>query len=285
MILEHIQFDLFKKKIFEKMVIVPPLKMHDTFQNEACFLYMINGEQEINSVSEHWRLNSKEAVLMKCGIHFSEWLKSNRTDKCEAIAVHLYPDVIKKIYEKEFPDFILNAKIKEVASNKIVNDELIYQYIASMQFYFNNPSLVSEELLVLKLKELILLLTKTENVSSIQTLFAGLFSKREYNFKEIIEAHILSNLTMEELAMLTNLSISSFKREFKRIFKDSPAHYFKSKKIEKAKKLLTITDHRIGDIAFECGFKDQAHFTRLFRAVTGVSPSQFRMNHNGKFLS
>lgn len=285
MILEHIQFDLFKKKIFEKMVIVPPLKMHDTFQNEACFLYMINGEQEINSVSEHWRLNSKEAVLMKCGIHFSEWLKSNRTDKCEAIAVHLYPDVIKKIYEKEFPDFILNAKIKEVASNKIVNDELVYQYIASMQFYFNNPSLVSEELLVLKLKELILLLTKTENVSSIQTLFAGLFSQREYNFKEIIEAHILSNLSMEELAMLTNLSISSFKREFKRIFNDSPAHYFKSKKIEKAKKLLTITDHRIGDIAFECGFNDQAHFTRLFHAVTGVSPSQYRMNHNGKFLS
>lgn len=287
MILEHIQFDLFNKKTFEKMIIVPPLKMHDTFQNEACFLYMINGEQEINSVGEHWRLNSQESVLMKCGIHFSEWLKGNKSDKCEAIAVHLYPEILKKIYEKEYPNFILNPSNTQrgASSNKIVNDELIYQYIVSMQFYFNNPSLVSEELLVLKLKELMILLTKTKNAPSIQTLFTKLFSPGEYNFKEIIDAHILSNLTIEELSQLTNLSVSSFKREFKRIFKDSPAHYFKYKKIERAKNLLTMSYQRIGDIAFECGFNDQAHFAKSFHTVTGVSPSRFRMNHNDKILS
>jgi AraC-like DNA-binding protein len=261
--------------------------MYDTFENEACFLYMISGEQEINSTIEHWRLNSKEAVLMKCGIHFSEWLKSSKSEKCEAIAIHLHPDVLKKIYEKELPAFINKSKsIKnDFSKNKIVNDELIYNYIASMQFYFNNPSLVSDELLVLKLKELILLLTKTENALSIQHLLDRLFTPREYDFKEIIEAHITSNLTVEELGKLTNTSVSSFKREFKKIFKDSPAQYFKNKKLERAIGLLSLTDNRIGDIAYECGFNDQAHFSRSFLTKFSVTPSKFRMNQKSKSLS
>jgi len=287
MILEHIQFDLFEKKIFEKIVLTPPLKMQEMMQNEACFMYMINGEQEINSSIEHWRLNSKEAVLMKCGLHFSEWLATAASDKCETIVVHLYHDVLKKIYEKELPGFIFNSApvINETRSDKIVNDELIYHYIASMQFYFNNPTLVSDDLLVLKLKELILLLTKTENAASIQHLFAKLFTPREYTFKEVVDAHVTSNLSIEEMAQLTNLSVSSFKREFKKIFFDSPAHYIKSKRVERAAEMLLLSDKRISDIAFECGFNDQAHFSKSFQIKYGVTPSQFRMNQKNKSLT
>lgn len=285
MIVEHIKFDLYQKKIFEKMVIVPPLKMHEMLENEACFMYLVSGEQEINSTTEHWRLNAKEAVLMKCGAHFAEWLKTSKTDQCEAIAIHLYPDVLKKIYEKELPAFIVGtASSKTEITSKIINDELIYNYIASMQFYFNNPTLVSDELLVLKLKELILLLTKTENASSIQHLFTRLFTPREFSFKEIIEAHTLSNLTINDLAKLTNMSVSSFKRVFKSIFNDSPAHYFLNKKVEHSAELLAISDQRISDIAFDCGFNDQSHFSKSFQKKFGISPSQYRLNQKNKIL-
>lgn len=119
MIIDHIQFDLYQKKVFERMVAVPPLKIKEMFDNEACFLYMISGEQEVNSPVEHRRLNSREAVLMKCGMHFSELLKSEKTEHYEAIAVHLYPEVLKKIYDKEFPEFITStqANLKKPESN------------------------------------------------------------------------------------------------------------------------------------------------------------------------
>jgi AraC-like DNA-binding protein len=287
MIIENIKFNLFQKKIFEKMIIVPPLKLYDTFQNEACFLYMVSGKQEINAKDEHWRLNAKEAVLMNCGLHFSEWLKSSNSEKCEAIAIHLYPDILKKIYEKEFPLFILNAKARneETTKTKIVNDEFIFNYIKSMQFYFNNPSIVSDELLILKLKELIILLLQTENISSIQSLFVRLFAPRDYNFKEIINKHLLSNLTIDELAQLTNLSVSSFKREFKRLYNDSPAKLFKDHKLNHASNLLRLTDKRIGDIAYECGFNDQSHFTKSFLSKFGVTPSVFRLNQKSQSLN
>ncbi len=59
---------------------------------------------------------------------------------------------------------------------------------------------------------------------------------------------------------LANLSLSSFKREFRRVFNDSPARYLKHKKLERARQLLEKTYRRIKEIAFECGFEDFPHF-------------------------
>jgi AraC-like DNA-binding protein len=78
------------------------------------------------------------------------------------------------------------------------------------------------------------------------------------------------------LAKLCNLSLSSFKREFKKVFDDSPANYILSAKIKKAKELLAISDLPINEIAYETGFNDPLYFTRQFKKKVGNSPSAYR---------
>lgn len=286
MVLEHKRFDMYNKMIFEKVVLNPPFKVPNAMPNEACFLYVCEGQQRLSSAVQHTTLKSKDAVLMKCGMYFGEWLASSTYKQCEAIAVHLYPEVLKKVYEFEIPDFIRKyIKVSnQNAVHTIRDNVLIEQYIMSMRFYFENPQLVDDDLIKLKLKELILLLVKTEKAASIMEVISAMFSPVQYSFKEVIEANVFSNLSMDELAQLANLSPSSFKREFKKYYSDSPAHYFKTRKLEKATELLRLSDLRISEIATDCGFGDLSHFSKAFQEKYKISPSGYRLDQNTKSL-
>lgn len=151
-----------------------------------------------------------------------------------------------------------------------------------MLFYFENPSLVNDEILVLKLKEIILLLSQTRDAENIQVILSQLFSSTTYSFKQIIEANLFFQLGIEELAQKTNLSVSSFKREFKKLYDDSPANYIKTKRLERAAQLLLATGERVTDIAFNCGFNDLANFTKSFHDKYHVSPSNYRLTTRGE---
>ena len=279
MIKEFQQFALFGKTTFVKAIIEPPFRMVAEMNNEACFYYVLTGCAQVISNTQTMSAASEEGLVMKCGNYLNEYLKTSEGDYCEAIAVHLHRDVLKMIYDKEFPDFLLNVKkIRPISMEKLPASQLLGNYIESLQFYFENPSLVSEELLKIKLKELILLLAKTDSAEAIQSLIAGLFSASEVSFKAVIEANLYNNLSLEELAVLNNLSLSSFKRAFLKHYDDSPARYIKKRKLSKAAKMLKSTSLRISDIAYDCGFVDLAHFSKSFQKSYGSSPSDFRLD-------
>jgi AraC-like DNA-binding protein len=149
-------------------------------------------------------------------------------------------------------------------------------------FYFENPTLVNEDILVLKFKEIILLLCQTKNASTIQQILSQLFSPTSFTFKEIIVSNLYSNFSLVEFSNLTKLSLSSFKREFKKNYSDTPANYIRNKKLEKSTEFLGLSEERITDIAYDCGFKNLANFSHLFNIKYNCSPSSYRLNLKNK---
>lgn len=284
MILEHKQFDLYGYQIFEKIRLEPPYTLSSSMPNEACFLYMEEGAYDISAETEIMTIQTQDAVLMRCGSYFTEFLKSAASDSCEAIVVHLYPEVLRKIFERELKEIAstLQQSQRLIRMNRYANHELIKIYIESVKIYFDNPELVNDELLILKLRELIILLTKTEKAPTIGQLITGLFSRQESTLREVVEAHLYEEFSVEKMAVLSNMSPSSFKREFARIFGDSPGRYVKNARLERAAELLTVSRSRISDIAYQCGFSDLAHFSKSFQAKYGLSPSDYRLNHFDK---
>jgi len=107
-------------------------------------------------------------------------------------------------------------------------------------------------------------------------LLSDLFTPRVVNIKETVYVHLFSSLSVEELAKLCNLSLSSFKREFKKIFNDTPSNFMNTERVKKAVELLKVSDFTISDIAYETGFNDPSYFARLFKNKMGVSPSTFQ---------
>lgn len=251
--------------------------------NEACFLYILEGEYNSISEEEQLRIKTNESVLMKCGNYLSQMFSRSSPKRYEAVAVHFFPDILQKIYGHSLPGYLKQHNYTFHSNMvKVEASILIKKYVESLLFYFENPKLITEDLLILKLKEIILLLLQTANAPQVIEILTNLFSKRTFSLKEIVEAHLLSPITIPELAQLTNLSLSTFKREFKRIYRDSPGNYIRRKKIERASELLLVSDETITNIAYDCGFSDVAHFSKSFKMLKGISPSEYRLSliHN-----
>ena len=287
MVLEHKCLNLFDKMCFEKAIVKTPFNRAVPMPDEACFVYVLDGNYISSSENGQMKVNQKDAVLMKCGQYFGDFFGSDGSQRYEAIAVHFYPEVLNRIYENEIPAFLKDKK-KNAPQNgmtKVKTDEILRRFVDSMLFYFENPGLVTEELLVLKIKELLLILSQTQNAPAVIEILSNLFSPTTFSFKEIIEKHLFSNITIEGLAVLCNLSVSSFKREFKKVYNTTPANYLKNKKIEKAKQMLQVSDQNISGIAYDCGFTSLAHFSKSFKEKYGETPSQFKLNQKNKLLS
>lgn len=285
MITERKQYQLFGKIIFEKVTIEAPFKIPNPMPNEACFLYMLEGQIDYKTQLQSISIPVNEAVLLKCGNYFSQMKSSTLSKNNQIVIVHFHPEILKKIYDTDLPKIFKNPT-KEVNLDteltQINNDFLIQKYVESLLFYFDNPTLINEDVLVIKLKEIILLLCQTKNASVIQQILSQLFSPTSFTFKQVIENYFYQHISIEELAHITNLSLSSFKREFKKIYNDTPANYFRNKKLEKAAELLLISDERITDIAFDCGFNDLANFSTLFHEKYNQTPSNYRLNQIAK---
>ncbi|NLR82294.1 helix-turn-helix domain-containing protein [Chitinophaga eiseniae] len=278
MVTDYKKIDLFGKTFVQKVDVAPPFEYSFPVSQQACFLYMLKGETQFHRYDDHINIPTHHALLLNC-LDSGKQIKDLNNSNSEIVIVTFHPDILRKIYERELPlIFQKNDKITNQSSGKINNDFLIQKYIEGLLFYFENPSLINDEILVLKLKEIILLLSQTQNAATIQVILSQLFSPTAYTFKEIIAANLFSQASVEELAQKTNLSTSSFKRESKKIYNDSPASYIKNKRLERAAELLLISDERITDIAFECGFNDLANFTKSFHDKYGVTPTGYRTN-------
>lgn len=266
--------------LITRAIVEAPYRMEGIFENEGCFMYFQKANVKMQSLDlKDVPIHKKEAVLLRCGAYYFDFLNDLVGENAEVYAIHLFPEILKNIYADELP--LLIEKSKTSKRSKIVASvDVISKFIDSLSFYFENPSLVSEDILELKVKELILLLIQTKNVDSVIELISNLYAPRTTQIKKVIDTHMYSNLSIDDLAKLSNLSLSSFKREFKRIYDNSPQSYINAKKLEKAQALLQNTNLAIGEIAFDIGFNDPQYFTRLFTKNIGITPSDFRSQNS-----
>ncbi len=94
--------------------------------------------------------------------------------------------------------------------------------------------------------------------------------------KEMIEESYSEKFSMQILAKRLYVAEGYLYRVFKEQVGCTPLQYAQNVKCERAKELLEKKDLSIGRIAWEVGFSNTAHFSRVFHKTVGVSPSVYR---------
>jgi len=89
--------------------------------------------------------------------------------------------------------------------------------------------------------------------------------------------HYASELSMQDVARAMNYSDAYFCKLFKQCFKVNFSAYLNEFRVEKARELLATTRLSIREVSIACGYSDANYFARVFKRITGQTPSEYRV--------
>lgn len=135
-----------------------------------------------------------------------------------------------------------------------------------------------EEMLEMELRQIFILLhrffmssLKTDNARVVEEI-----DKATLYFNE----HYSEDISIDEYAQKNHVSVSWFIRNFKQCTGFTPMQYILSKRIYNAEILLQENIYNITEIAEIVGYDNPLYFSRIFKKIKGVSPSEYRKNIN-----
>lgn len=129
-------------------------------------------------------------------------------------------------------------------------------------------------LLYIKSIELFVYITREMNNLEIKKGFD--YSKIANFIKDYIDQNYTEDIRIGDIAKRLFISESSVSRLFKNQFGILPKEYLLSKRIEKAKEYLSMSNLKISEIAIMCGFSSLQRFNDIFKKYTGYSPTHYR---------
>lgn len=130
----------------------------------------------------------------------------------------------------------------------------------------------------IKMTELIYLISSHEDCCIKSKLLGNIDTARE-NFEQTVYDHIFKDISIEELARLTNRSLTSFKKEFRRHFQMPPHKWYIRQRLMHSRLLLISTSKSISEIGVECTFPNTSHFIKLFKKEYQMTPAAYRSRH------
>lgn len=101
-------------------------------------------------------------------------------------------------------------------------------------------------------------------------------NRRMLRARDAMDRQYAEPLDVAALARIAHVSKAHFIRTFRAVFGETPNRYLQRRRVERAMFLLRETDRSITDICIAVGFTSLGTFSRMFRVVVGVAPSEFR---------
>lgn len=96
------------------------------------------------------------------------------------------------------------------------------------------------------------------------------------NALKLMQRHVEDTISIAEIAEKVGMSPRQLERLFLRYLQTSPARYYLSLRIDRARELLLYSDRPVLEVAIAAGFTSTSHFAHWFKKLQGVRPSQLR---------
>lgn len=145
--------------------------------------------------------------------------------------------------------------------------------IAFMQSLLEHQDLTADEqMLKLKQKEALLLVLKIH-----PALKNGLFDFSEphkIDLEKFMQKNYHFNVQLERFAFLTGRSLSTFQRDFVKIFHQTPSRWLLQKRLKEAYYLIREKGKKSSDIYLDLGFEDLSHFSFVFKKQFGITATE-----------
>jgi AraC-like DNA-binding protein len=186
----------------------------------------------------------------------------------KTVVMHLSTARLRDFYSR------LEVKPKALESRKIYcfnSHPLLESCLASLVPYFEMKEL-PEDIASLKITEAISILRTIDK--GIDHVLANFEEPGKIDLAGYMERNFMFNLPLEKFSYLTGRSLTTFKRDFGKVFHTSPQRWLTQKRLELAHYQFVEKKKKPIDVCYEVGFENLSHFSYAFKKHFGYAPTE-----------
>ena len=268
-----------KKQLDSEIIFYHYSSDKDSFKEKSilkrnAFSLVINGTKTMHFAEKTVQIKDNEIHLLSAGNCIaSVHIENNKP--FESILIFFSNSVLNDVYSNH-SDLISNQKSKNSKTSSYIEfekDEFLRHFIQSILLTVKNEKQPSNSMKLLKVHELFLYLLENHSQNLLSFKQSQPITDIELKIRKVVDANTENNLTIDELAFICNVSTSTFKRHFKKIYDSSPIEWNNKQRMKLASQMLA--NEKPSQIWHKLGFETHTGFTKSFKKHYGILPKDF----------
>ncbi len=241
----------------------------EQFIAEHTLAYVIKGVINIYDGNKNITLKSGDYCLARKN-RLARYKKEKVNDELEKVFVVFDEKFLKMFQEKHKTKATKFDSIETIINIKPTH--LMPDFIRSLLPHYHHGGQIDERFADVKREELLLILL--QNQPELAGIFFNFVMPEKINLEEFMNRNYTFNVSTQKLAYLTGRSLSSFKRDFKTIFHETPSRWLVQKRLQEAHFLIDKKNKKPSEIYYDLGFEDLSHFSFAFKKLFGLAPTE-----------
>jgi AraC-like DNA-binding protein len=244
--------------------------------SKCAISFILSGQKELYRGAECTLVSEHEAVLIPDGHAIIAERKLN-AQKYSSLVTFFPAELAQKFivrYAKQNDYQHQSSPAEKDAFLKFHQTPYITEYLNGLIHLIDKQLLVPPALLLHKLEELFLILAESFPAQFFE-IFRPSAADGDHQLRQIVENNILKNLSLNELALLANRSLATFKRDFEKEYGISPGKYIRERKLDIARHELT-EGGALNDLYLQLGYENASNFTSAFKKRFGQTPKAYQ---------
>ena len=236
--------------------------------------FLKTGNKEVIGEGKRVKIDHQHFLLMDSG-------NCLMTEKVSQ-ANNVYQSVLLFFSDETAIDFLEKHQLYDAVSDRekksfytFSYDSFILQFVKSLESIVLLPRAARQPLLKTKFEEIMLYLTYQNGASFLNAIVRNKDDKAS-RLMTIVDNNKLNRLSLEELAFLCSMSISTFKREFFKQYQTTPMKWFNEQRLNHIALLLKTRHKRPIDLYEEAGYENFSNFVQAFKKQFGLTPKQYQ---------
>jgi AraC-like DNA-binding protein len=242
----------------------------EQFIPEHIFSYQIAGTLTMNDGNKEYIFNEGDFRFCKRNhlIKFSK--QPPESGEFKSISVYLDQETLRNV-SLEY-DYKAEKHQEGDSVLQLKPARLYESYMNSLMPYDQLRQPANANLQSLKLREAILILLQTN--PELKTVLFDFSEPGKIDLEGFMNKNFHFNVELKRFAYLTGRSLATFKRDFEKIFHNSPSRWLLQKRLQEAHYLIKEKGKAPSDVYLDLGFEDLSHFSFAFKKMYGSSPSR-----------
>jgi AraC-like DNA-binding protein len=258
-ITDDIKLSCYEDKLFKTEVVF----------DHHMLVWFISGETKIIQADQNYLFKAGDIFLIPRNqlATIINYPKDGLPHK--SVVMHLTIDRLREFYAN------LNVKTKILATQKIESFDkhpLLESCLASLIPYFDVQEKFPENIASLKITEAISILRTIDK--DIDHILANFEEPYKIDLSSFMEKNFMFNMPLEKFGYLTGRSLTTFKRDFHKIYSITPQRWLTQKRLELAHYQLAEKNRKPVEVYLETGFENLSHFSFAFKKQFGLTPTE-----------